>query len=95
VGCGGKSQGTEKELSGAEWLGKRLLKCCDARKATTFTHEVSHPVAADRDPFHDQVVHHPAGAAAGILQVVSVDPRHDLQGRFMHRHGPVIKSGSG
>jgi len=30
VGCGGKSQGAKRELSGAEWLGERLLKCCDA-----------------------------------------------------------------
>jgi hypothetical protein len=42
-------------------------------------HEVSHPVAADRDPFLRQVAHHPAAAAAGIFQVISIDPGHDPQ----------------
>jgi len=30
-----------------------------------------------------------------MLQVESVDPRHDLQGRFAHRHRPVVERGPG
>ena len=58
-------------------------------------HEVTYPVAADRDPFPGQVVHHPAAAPAGILQVESIDLGHDPQGRFPHRCGPVIERGLG
>ena len=48
---------------------------------TFAAHEVSHPVGADRNRFSGQVVHHPAAATAGILQVKSIDPGHDPEGR--------------
>ena len=42
-------------------------------------HEVSHPIAADRDAYPGQVLHQPAATAAGILQAASIDPGHDAQ----------------
>jgi hypothetical protein len=65
------------------------------RPSTQAVHEVSRPVAADRDPLPGQVVHHPAAAAAGILQVESINPRHEPQGRSTHRCRPVIEHGPG
>ena len=40
------------------------------------------PVSADLDSIFGQIAHHPAAAAAGILQVESIDPGHDPQCRF-------------
>jgi hypothetical protein len=40
-------------------------------------HEVSNPVAANRDHFPGQVVDHPAATAARIRQVGSIAPGHD------------------
>jgi len=65
------------------------------RPSTHAPHEASYPIAADRDPLSGQVVHDPAATAAGILQVEGVDPGHEPQRRFTHRHRPVVERGSG
>ena len=64
------------------------------RPQTHAPHEVPDSVTADRDPFSGQVVHHPAAAAAGVLQVEGVDLGHDPQRRFAHRRRPVVERGS-
>jgi len=61
------------------------------RPQTHAAHEVSYPVAADRDPFTSQVCDHPPAAAAGILQVEGVDSGHDLQRRLTHWQWPVVE----
>jgi len=61
------------------------------RSQTHAAHEVSDPVAADRDPFSGQVSDHPPATAAGILQVESVDPGHDPQRRLTHWRRPVVE----
>ena len=61
------------------------------RPQTHAAHEVSYPFAADRDPFSGQVSDHPPAAAAGILEVKSVDPGHDPQRRMTDRYRPVVE----
>lgn len=61
------------------------------RPQTNAAHEVSYPVVAARDLFSRQVVDHAAAVAAGILQVETVDPGHDLQRRLTHRHWAVVE----
>jgi hypothetical protein len=39
--------------------------------------EVLNTIKADWDPFLGQIAHHPVAAAAGILQVETIDPGHD------------------
>ena len=58
-------------------------------------HEVSHPIAANRDAFPGQVLDQPAATAAGILQVESINPGHDPQRRRPHRCWPVVMRRSG
>jgi hypothetical protein len=45
----------------------------------------------DGDPFSGQVSDHSTAAAAGILQLESVDPGHDLQRRLTDLHRPVVE----
>jgi hypothetical protein len=63
------------ETEALRWLFKAsdrsLVNSCDAW--------VSHPPMADRDLFSDQVLHHPAGTAARILEVERINPGHDPQ----------------
>jgi hypothetical protein len=56
-------------------------------------HEVSHPVTADRDSISGQIAHHPAAAAAGILQLERIDPGHDAQRRLPQRCRAVVERG--
>ena len=54
-------------------------------------HEVPVSVTADRDLFLGHIDHHPAAAAAGILQLEGVDLGHDPHRRFAHRRRPVVE----